>query len=81
MRESYNIRDSHSTYKTVNYHYKSVCCRFTEKDKPPRLPWFIRSPFESFLSFSMLIKEGIHDRAHLEHHLMAERVGGGNAPR
>ncbi|WP_375645333.1 phage tail protein [Bartonella sp. CL5QHWL] len=49
---------------------------FTEKDKPPRLPWFIRSPFESFLSFSMPIKEGIYDRAHHEHHLMAERVGG-----
>ncbi|SSZ40954.1 Uncharacterised protein [Bartonella grahamii] len=49
---------------------------FTEKDKPPRLPWFIRSPFESFLSFSMPIKEGIHDRAHHEHHLMTERVGG-----
>ncbi|MET3560155.1 hypothetical protein ABID39_000847 [Bartonella japonica] len=26
MRESYDIRDSHSTYKTVNYHYKSMCC-------------------------------------------------------
>ncbi|MBB4077313.1 hypothetical protein GGR08_001644 [Bartonella fuyuanensis] len=26
MRESYVIRDSHSTYKTVNYHYKSMPC-------------------------------------------------------
>ncbi|MET3560786.1 hypothetical protein ABID39_001502 [Bartonella japonica] len=26
MRESYVIRDSHSTYKTVNYHYKSMRC-------------------------------------------------------
>ncbi len=26
MRESYVIRDSHSTYKTVNYHYKSISC-------------------------------------------------------
>ncbi len=23
MRESYGIRDSHSTYKTMNYYYKS----------------------------------------------------------
>ncbi|MBB4077322.1 hypothetical protein GGR08_001653 [Bartonella fuyuanensis] len=29
MRESYVIRDSHSTYKTVNYHYKSICyCKY-----------------------------------------------------
>lgn len=26
MRESYVIGDSHSTYKTVNYHYKSTYC-------------------------------------------------------
>ncbi|MET3560620.1 hypothetical protein ABID39_001328 [Bartonella japonica] len=26
MRESYVIRDSHSTYKTVNDHYKSMIC-------------------------------------------------------
>ncbi|WP_019219026.1 phage tail protein [Bartonella florencae] len=49
---------------------------FTDKDKPPRLPWFIRSPFANFLYHSMPIKEGMHDAAHHEHHLMAERVGG-----
>ncbi|WP_139413126.1 phage tail protein [Bartonella mastomydis] len=49
---------------------------FTDKDKPPRLPWFIRSPFANILYYSMPIKEGIHDAAHHEHHLMAERVGG-----
>ncbi|WP_273719393.1 MULTISPECIES: phage tail protein [Bartonella] len=49
---------------------------FTEKDKPARLPWFIRSPFANFLYYSTPIKEGVHDRAHHEHHLMAERVGG-----
>ncbi|WP_142417022.1 phage tail protein [Bartonella massiliensis] len=49
---------------------------FTDKDKPPRLPWFIRSPFANFLYHSMPIKEGVHDQAHHEHHLMAERVGG-----
>ncbi len=27
MKESYDIRDSHSTYKTVNYHYKSMPCK------------------------------------------------------
>ncbi|WP_375666724.1 hypothetical protein [Bartonella sp. TT121SHDZB] len=31
MRESYVIRDSHSTYKTVNYHYKSMPCSYLEK--------------------------------------------------
>ncbi|WP_039758410.1 phage tail protein [Bartonella queenslandensis] len=49
---------------------------FTEKDKPPRLPWFIRSPFANFLYYSTPIKEGVHDRAHHEHHLMAESFGG-----
>ncbi|WP_175868723.1 phage tail protein [Bartonella gabonensis] len=49
---------------------------FTDKDKPPRLPWFIRSPFANFLYYSIPLKEGIHDRDHHEHHLMAERVGG-----
>ncbi len=76
MRESYVMRDSHLTYKKVNYDYKSVCCRFTEKDKPSRLPWFIRSPFANFLYYSTPITEGLNDRAHHEHHLMAERVGG-----
>ncbi|MBB5074402.1 microcystin-dependent protein [Bartonella callosciuri] len=49
---------------------------FTAKDKPPRLPWFIRSPFASFLYYSMPFKEGLYDGEHHEHHLMAERVGG-----
>lgn len=49
---------------------------FTEKDKPPRLPGFIRGPFANFLYYSTPIKEGVHDRAHHEHHLMAESVGG-----
>ncbi|UNF39640.1 phage tail protein [Bartonella krasnovii] len=49
---------------------------FTKKDKPPRLPWFIRDPFASFLYHSEPIKEGINDRGHHEHHLMTERVGG-----
>ncbi|WP_208441948.1 phage tail protein [Bartonella raoultii] len=49
---------------------------FTEKDKPLRLPWFIRSPFSSFLYHSEPIKEGMHDRGHHEHHLMTERIGG-----
>ncbi|WP_375663011.1 MULTISPECIES: pertactin-like passenger domain-containing protein [unclassified Bartonella] len=31
MRESYVIRDSHSTYKTVNYHYKSMYCTIMER--------------------------------------------------
>ncbi|WP_375701723.1 hypothetical protein [Bartonella sp. AA89HNZF] len=31
MRESYVIRDSHSICKTVNYHYKSMPCRVSEK--------------------------------------------------
>ncbi|EJF95867.1 hypothetical protein MEE_01104 [Bartonella elizabethae F9251 = ATCC 49927] len=48
---------------------------FTDKDKPPRLPWFIRSPFANFLYYSTPLKEGIHDRAHHDHHLMSERVG------
>ncbi len=26
MRESYDIQNSHSTYKTMNYYYKSKCC-------------------------------------------------------
>ncbi len=30
MRESYDIRDSHSTYKIVNYHYKSIHCTLVE---------------------------------------------------
>ncbi|EJF78448.1 Uncharacterised protein [Candidatus Bartonella washoeensis] len=28
MRESYNIRDSYSICKTVNYHFKSISCLF-----------------------------------------------------
>ncbi|WP_273789984.1 phage tail protein [Bartonella sp. ML70XJBT] len=49
---------------------------FTKKDKPPRLPWFIRDPLGSFLYHSVPIKEGLYDRGHHEHHLMTERVGG-----
>ncbi len=32
MRESYVIRDSHSTYKTMNYHYKSMSCHLATVD-------------------------------------------------
>lgn len=32
MRESYDIRDSHSTYKTVNYHYKSISYHFRDRN-------------------------------------------------
>ncbi|WP_375643147.1 MULTISPECIES: hypothetical protein [unclassified Bartonella] len=32
MRESYVIRDSQSTYKTVNYHYKSMSCHLATVD-------------------------------------------------
>ncbi len=32
MRESYGIRDSHSTYKTMNYYYKSKCCHLMKQD-------------------------------------------------
>ncbi|WP_375704452.1 phage tail protein [Bartonella sp. AD328YNZD] len=49
---------------------------FTDKDKPPRLPWFIRSPFANFLYHSTPIKEGVHDQAHHDHHLMSETFGG-----
>ncbi|WP_208442306.1 phage tail protein [Bartonella raoultii] len=49
---------------------------FTEKDKPHRLPWFIRSPFANFLYHSEPIKEGIHDSRHHEHHLMTKKAGG-----
>ncbi|GAA4667612.1 hypothetical protein GCM10023262_16170 [Bartonella pachyuromydis] len=49
---------------------------FTEKDKPQRLPWFIRSPFANFLYHSTPIKAGINDMAHHEHHLLTERAGG-----
>ncbi len=32
MRESYGIRDSHSTYKTMNYYYKSKFCYLMKQD-------------------------------------------------
>ncbi len=38
MRDSYDIRDSHSTYRTVNYYYKSMPCKVENRtDKRPQL--------------------------------------------
>ncbi|MBB4077067.1 hypothetical protein GGR08_001384 [Bartonella fuyuanensis] len=49
---------------------------FTEKDKPPRLPWFMRNLLSGFLYHSTPIIEGVHDQEHHEHYLMAEIFGG-----
>ncbi len=49
MRESYDIRDSHSTYKTVNYYYKSMPCNANEHPYNPLTGWerFIHDSFNN----------------------------------
>ncbi|MBX4335523.1 phage tail protein [Bartonella raoultii] len=49
---------------------------FTESDKPPRLPWFIRSPFANFLISSTPLQEGLDRLAPHEHRFLIDSFGG-----
>ncbi len=58
MRESYDIRDSHSTYKTVNYHYKSMPCKVDYSTKAQVKAWIYGGDIpKSVLSYEALIDE------------------------
>ncbi len=58
MRESYDIRDSHSTYKTVNYYYKSMPCNVDYSTKAQVKAWIYGGDLpRSVLSCEALIDE------------------------
>ncbi len=58
MRESYVIRDSHSIYKTVNYHYKSMPCKVDYSTKAQVKAWIYGGDLpRSVLSYEALIDE------------------------
>ncbi|MBB4077236.1 hypothetical protein GGR08_001564 [Bartonella fuyuanensis] len=58
MRESYVIRDSHSTYKTVNYHYKSMHCKVDYSTKAQVKAWLYGGELpRSVVSCEALIDE------------------------
>ncbi|WP_375695310.1 hypothetical protein [Bartonella sp. AC90GZZY] len=58
MRDSYDIRDSHSIYKTVNYYYKSMPCKVDYSTKAQVKAWVYGGDLpRSVLSCEPLIDE------------------------
>ncbi len=58
MRDSYDIRDSHSTYRTVNYYYKSMPCKVDYSTKAQVKAWIYGGDLpRSVLSCEALIDE------------------------
>ncbi|WP_375610910.1 hypothetical protein [Bartonella sp. AP18SXNS] len=58
MRDSYDIRDSHSTYRTVNYYYKSMPCNVDYSTKAQVKAWIYGGGIpKSVLNYEPLIDE------------------------